>query len=299
MPLTARLPKPLIPIHQKPLITYAFDHLIHAGFTELIVNTHHLAAAYGAQFPASEYHGAPIIFRHEPELLETAGGIANIADLVQRRHFIVYNGDILTDLPLEPALEDHRDRGNLATLVLRSTGGARHIAWDPGSGKIVDIRNRLETGSPSEYQFTGIYLVSPEFVSLLTPGKKESVIPIFLDVIRRENAIGGILIDDGSWWDLGHRDAYLEASAALCENGFPLHGRDPLQRRVHPGALIHPGARLCPRSCIGEGATVEDGAEIAASVLWPGARATAGSRLRRCIVRHNAIASGECTDADI
>ena len=100
----------IIPIHQKPLITYAFDHLLHSGFTEFIVNTHHRAEAYSDTFPDGNYRGAPITFRHEPDLLETGGGIANISDLVAGDSFMVYNGDILTDLPLEPAIEGKRAR---------------------------------------------------------------------------------------------------------------------------------------------------------------------------------------------
>src|SRR4051794_29063866 len=78
-PLTEGLPKPLVPIFQKPLITFAFDHLIEAGITSLFVNTHHQPQRFGEAFPDSCYRGRAIDFRYEPELLETGGGIANIA----------------------------------------------------------------------------------------------------------------------------------------------------------------------------------------------------------------------------
>ncbi|HYF36671.1 MAG TPA: sugar phosphate nucleotidyltransferase, partial [Prosthecobacter sp.] len=96
-PLTDQLPKPLIPVFHRPLITYAFDHLIAAGVEELVVNTHHLPEAYAHEFPNRRYRGLPIHFRHEaPVRLETAGGIANVQDLLGDEPFIVYNGDILT-----------------------------------------------------------------------------------------------------------------------------------------------------------------------------------------------------------
>ncbi len=150
-PLTDQLPKPLIPVLHRPLITYAFDHLLGAGVKEFIVNTHHLPEKYAETFPDGRYRNAPITFRHEPILLETAGGIANIADLVEDGPFLVYNGDILTTLPLEPLLEEHARGENLVTLVLRSTGPALHIAWDdeigPGHGH--PHRNSERTGSRS------------------------------------------------------------------------------------------------------------------------------------------------------
>src|SRR5271166_1764792 len=76
--LTERLPKPLIPIYGKPLITFAFDQLIAAGTGEIVVNTHHCHEEYAKAFPSAEYRGARLIFEHEPILLETAGGIKNV-----------------------------------------------------------------------------------------------------------------------------------------------------------------------------------------------------------------------------
>ncbi len=297
--LTERLPKPLIPVHQKPLATYALDHLLAAGFREFIVNTHHRPDAWGDTFPTGRYRDCPLTFRHEPDILETAGGIANIAGLVAGEDFAVYNGDILTDLPLEPALEAHRLSGNLVTLILRTSGPALHIAWDAGTGKVLDIHNRLQSDAPHAHQFTGIYLVAPAFLSRLTPGKKESVIPRFLDLIRDEGALGAVRADEGHWWDLGDRDAYLDASAALAASAFPAYGRDPAQQRIHPGATIHPGAQVCALSSLADGTIVETGAVLENSILWPGARVTSGSRLRRCIVRDHAVASGDLSDADL
>src|SRR5204862_2326676 len=70
-PLTNRRPKPLIPVVNRPLISYAFDHLLGVGVERLVVNTHWRAEAWQTAFPDSSYRGAPIAFRHEaPEVLE-------------------------------------------------------------------------------------------------------------------------------------------------------------------------------------------------------------------------------------
>src|SRR2546429_6180246 len=79
-PLTDDLPKPLVPIFQKPLITFALDHLIDLGISKFLINTHHLPKRFAEAFPESTYRGHRIEFFHEPTLLETAGGIANISD---------------------------------------------------------------------------------------------------------------------------------------------------------------------------------------------------------------------------
>ncbi|CAN5913502.1 NDP-sugar synthase [soil metagenome] len=290
--LTDQLPKPLIPVFHRPLITYAFDHLMGEGIKEFIVNTHHLPQCYEEAFPDRTYKGAPLTFRHEPVLLETAGGIANIADLVPDDSFMVYNGDILTDLPLAPLIEAHQACRHLVTLVLRSTGPAQHIAFDPKSGRVTDIRNRLNTGKDGSHQFTGIYAVHPEFLKHLTPGKIESVIPIFLKLIEEGASIGGVVVDEGFWWDLGDRDSYLDAHATLLKN-------HPATVPVSLRATIDPGAHLKGLNVISEGAIVEEGATLEDCILWPGAHVRKDARLQRCIVRRGMTASGDLQNTDV
>ena len=106
-PLTDALPKPLIPVFHRPLIQYALDHCLAAGIREFAINTHHLPEKWPEYFPDGTYRGAPVTFFHEPELLETGGGIKNIASWIGDDPVLVYNGDILTDLDLPRLLETH------------------------------------------------------------------------------------------------------------------------------------------------------------------------------------------------
>jgi NDP-sugar pyrophosphorylase family protein len=72
--LTARLPKPLLPVCNEPLITFAFRHLRDSGVQRFVVNTHWQAHAYAKTFPSNTWDGFPLYFSHEsPEVLETAG----------------------------------------------------------------------------------------------------------------------------------------------------------------------------------------------------------------------------------
>lgn len=302
-PLTDQLPKPLIPVFQKPLITYAFDHLLAAGVREFVVNTHHIPEAYAKTFPDQTYRGAPLHFRHEaPVRLETAGGIANVRDLIGNEPFFVYNGDILTDLPLEPLLEEHRARGNLVTLALRSAGPAQHIALDQKTGRITDIRGQLGTGDAGKFLFTGIYVVEPGFFNWLTPGKVESVIPIFLDMIKRDAGLGGAVIDEGEWWDLGNRTSYLDAHRALeaLNSHFPRYAAllDRKRTAIDPSATVSADASLGGVNVIGAQSVIESGAELNDCIVWPDARVGRDARLTRCIVRSGVSATGDYTDRD-
>jgi len=291
-PLTDQLPKPLIPVFHRPLITYAFDHLQGAGVREFVVNTHHIPHKYEETFPDGHYQGSPVTFRNEPVLLETAGGIANIADLVSDDHFAVYNGDILSNVPLAPLFEAHERDENMVTLLLRSHGPALHIAFDADCGLVTDIRNKLGTGNDGTHQFTGIYVVSPDFLPHLTPGKKESVIPIWLQLIQQGIRIGAVVVDDGYWWDLGDRVSYLEAHRALHANGATA----PL---ISSDASVDPTAKLRGQNVISTGAIVGAGAELENCILWPGARVAEGAKLVRCIVRTGMTATGELNGVDV
>jgi mannose-1-phosphate guanylyltransferase len=291
-PLTDQLPKPLIPVFHRPLITYAFDHLREGGIQEFVVNTHHLPEEYALAFPEKTYQGLPVTFRHEPVLLETAGGIANIADLVSDASFLVYNGDILSNVPLAPLLEEHAKGENLVTLLLRSTGEAKHIAFDATERKVTDIRNKLGTGDFGTHQFTGIYAVNPEFLPFLTPGKIESVIHIWLKLISEGKRIGAVVVDDGYWWDLGNRSSYLEAHRAL--QGSLLE-----TPAISPESILSSTAELRGLNVISAGAEIGAGAMLEDCILWPGAKVVPGARLRRCIVRRGCTAGGELEDVDV
>ncbi len=300
-PLTWQLPKPLIPVHHRPLMVRAFEHLRAAGAGEFVVNTHHLPETYPQTFPDGTWEGCRVHFRHEPVLLETGGGLANVADLLQDGPFFVYNGDILTDVPLEPAWEAHVSQGNLVTLLLRSDAPVRNVAFDAAGAQVLDLRNSQGLNHPDQRGFTGLYVVIPAFFRYLVPGKIESVVGGLLRAIAAGERIGGVLADDGQWLDLGDRASYLEAHAAGRTAGFPQYrpwtAADTAP--VHPEATVHLTAEVDANSSVGPGAVVEAGAAVRGSVIWPGARVEAGAQLTRCIVRGGQTASGILTDSDV
>ena len=292
-PLTNLLPKPLIPVWNKPLITYAFDHLIELGIDRFIVNTHHLPERFTEAFPRSNYAKTPIQFVSEqPQVLETGGGLANVADHLSDGSFIVYNGDVLTDLPLAAAKEAHLASGNLVTLVLRSSGPKPNVMFDPNNGRVHDLRGLLgaQTGRPC--QFSGIYFAQPEFLSYVRP-KKESIIPAWISLIE-DKLIGGVIADQGSWWDLGSREAYLEAAATLRSLEFPsysTHAPKPVQ--VHPKAQIHPSAIIDEYSVIGPGCSVGANVRISRSIVWKNLQIGAETVLDRCVAAGVTVGQGE------
>jgi mannose-1-phosphate guanylyltransferase len=208
-PLTENTPKPLLPIGGRPIITFAMEHLKSIGVRKFIINTHHCAEKYGEAFPDANWHGIPITFRHEPTLLDTAGGIKNIEDLIaEDNRIIVHNGDIITSLPLHHLLDRHFSGKTDVTLALRSQGPLLNVNIDK-DGFICDMRHILKNPGVRSCLFAGICIVEKTFLNRLTAGKIESIVPPLVEMIKGSfHNVAGVIIDDGYWHDLGTIEEY-------------------------------------------------------------------------------------------
>jgi len=213
-PLTDSCPKPLLPVGGRPIITYAMDHLLGIGVDRFIVNTHHCPHTYKSVFPDALWRGTPILFRHEPVLLDTGGGLKNIEDLLGEDEIIIcYNGDIITNLPLGPLLSALDRDGVEATLILRSRGPLLNVNITE-TGEICDLRHVLGRKGAQSCLFTGIYAVRTSFLAQLEAGKIESVIDAFLRRIAdRPGTIRGVIVDQGQWDDIGSVEIYGRVKA--------------------------------------------------------------------------------------
>lgn len=285
-PLTDSLPKPLIPFHHEPLAHQVLRHCQSAGIDSFAINTHHLADSWEVAFPEKTFGTSPIEFFYESVLLETGGGIKNIAQWIGSDPVLVYNGDILTDLDLDALIHTHQCSGNVATLALFSDGPNCNVAVD--GSQIVDMRHSLGV-HPGSHQFTGIYIIEPEILELIPSAEKTSIIPAFLELIK-QGKLGAHIADGARWQDLGTREEYLAAHHAPC--------RDTPLPAIHPQAQIAADAEIDRDSCfIGANCVLESGAKLRNTIVWPGATVAADAHLNGCIVRH--YASGTHTDKDL
>ncbi len=269
-PLSDRLPKPLVPLFHRPLAAWTMDACMRAGIRRFAINTHHLPEAWNAFAAMPEYRGNDITFFHEPVLLETGGGLKNIAAWIGGQPLLVHNGDIFSSLPLEKLIAAHRASGLPVTLALRSEGADKRVAVDASHTRVTDLRHELGKAHGT-HVFTGIYCVNPDFLDLLPSGDVISVIPAFLELVK-VGKLGAIVLDEGRWLDLGDRESYLQAHRELA-----------LGPRIHPLARVRAGAAV-EDSVVGPEAVIAAGAVVRDSVIWPGARISSGAVLDRCIV---------------
>lgn len=270
-PLTHILPKPLMPIFQKPLIQHTMDHYIRSGISEFIVNISCLPLMWERAFPEPVYRGCPVHFSHEEEPLDSGGGVKKIMPLVRRdAPLLVHNGDILTDIPVSELLAEHRRAGNLVTLALRSVDGKRNVGFDPQSGRITDMRHALGV-TPGTHQFAGVYIMEPSVAELFPREDKFSIVPVWLELIRRSK-VGGVVFDWASWHEIGSPQMYLDTV-------LEMNSRE----RIHPSARIAPGAEVSEDCMIGCDASVASCCVLDDCIVWPRTHVEPGE-YRRCIL---------------
>jgi mannose-1-phosphate guanylyltransferase len=296
-PLTDDLPKPLIPIFQKPLITFALDHLIGVGVDKFVINTHRHPELFQSFFNRSDYAGYLVTLVHEPELLETGGGIKNAERYLGSDPFITYSGDILTDVNLQPLIDEHFRRGNDVTLALRDTGLASDMALR--DHRLVDVASRY--GIAGSLDFANIAVWNSAIFQQIPPQKKISFIPIIADWIGQGGKIGGLVMNDGKWFNVSSRTQYLDVHRTILREDWRPHyvKTRVWPERVSKSAMVDASAELRGCSVVGEHCQV--GAEVILedTILWPGAQIASQSQLHGCIVRSKKKVSGIHRNLDI
>ena len=296
-PLTDSLPKPLIPIFQKPLITFALDHLIAAGVESFVINTHKLADRFAEPLGKGDYAGRRVTLVNEPDLLETGGGIKNAEPLLGNQPFITYSGDILTDLDVEALVGEHFRARNDVTLALRETGLGRGIAFQ--DGRIVDIGEKY--GTPGTHDFANIAIWNPQIFARIPPNRKISFVPILADWIGEKGRIGGMVMNDGKWFNIGSHADYLRVHRdILAEHWKPAYlNIADWPEQVHKTAHVAAGAKVLGCSVVAAGCRVGEEAVLEDTILLPAAQIASRSRLSGCIVRSHQTVAGVHRDADI
>ncbi|MCC6874866.1 MAG: NTP transferase domain-containing protein [Sandaracinaceae bacterium] len=281
-PLTDRLPKPVVPLFDRPLAAYALERLFAAGVRDAVMNTHHHAAEVVRALEGHVPEGMRLRFVHEPELLGTGGGIRNALSILRDEvgdggPMLVINGDVLFWPDLEGALALHAELGAVATMVLREDPRAKELGAIEvdGGGRVRRLLGKPEGAPLGERMFTGVHVLSPRALADL-PEQGCIVRKSYRAWIDRGEVVAGFT-DPSPWRDLGTLQEYLRAHLDALEGALVWPGR-----ALPRGSWIAPGARVegatIVASAIGQGAYVAPGVRLERSVLWPGARVEQSDR---------------------
>lgn len=267
-PLTNVLPKPAVPVGNRPLCVFAIEHLARHGASAIRLNAHYLADRLVAEVERDAPSGVQLAFSVETTLLGTGGGLRKALAGVGDDLIVVMNGDILFEPDLVGAIEAHRRSGALATMVVRRHPDPHALGAVEvdGEGRVVRIAGAPGDPRPSTtpYVFTGVHVLSPGVVSLL-PEEGCVVRNAYQPMLARGLPIAAH-VDDSSWLDLGTLRTYLDANLGLADGSLVASGIRPTEAGlVHPSAAIH--GRLS-RCVVGRGAEVAPGVELEDVVVW-------------------------------
>ena len=286
-PITHTLPKPMVPLLNRPLIAWAVESFHAAGVRDLIVNLHHLPHAIETYLRATYGN---VEFSYEEQILGTGGAIRRVRPLLANDEaFYLVNGDTV-QFPrwndLRASLGD-----NLAALTLRHPpDNDRFTPVYLDNGQVTGFGKG--TGEP--LMFAGSHLISTRIFDYLPEveefGIVDRVYQPLLDAGRER--IAGI-VDDGLWFDIGTPQRYVGASRGLLDAMLRGELAPPQGSRIEGDSLVHESARgSVSRSVIGANSTVNG--EVRDSIVWDDC--TVDGTLERCIVTHGTRVTGHHRD---
>ncbi len=299
-PLTCDLPKPMVPILNRPIAEHIINLLKRHEITEIVATLHYLPDALRDYFQDGNEFGVQITYAvEEDQPLGTAGCVKNIAELLDET-FLVISGDSITDFDLTAAIEFHKQKKSKATLILTRVPNPLEfgVVITDQEGR---IRRFLEKPSTSEIFSdtvnTGAYILEPEVLEYLSPHQEsdfsKDLFPLLLE--KGEPMYG--YVAKGYWCDVGHLDAYREAQYDALERKVKLEF--PYQE-VSPGLWVGQNTYIDPTAVIETPTIIGDNCRIGArvnieagTVIGDNVTIGADANLKRPIVWNGAIIGDE------
>lgn len=275
-PLTATIPKGLLPLAGVPFVEYQLRQLARFGVDEVFLALGRHLLAEWERYAATSPLGLQVHLAIEEEPLDTAGPVRAILQRLDER-FLVLNGDVVIEADLSPLMETA-----VATL------GLVEVADTSAYGVVVvDDRGRVEefiekpptATAPARTVNAGMYALSRDSLAGYEAGPLSFERVVFPDLAAADGL--GAVVLDGKWLDIGTPDLYLAAHAAIHGGASSLHR--PASAHAHDGATVE---GLCGGSWswIGPGATIGRGARIEEAVVLAGATIGADAVVRHAII---------------
>jgi len=275
-PLTDERPKPLVPLVNRALASFALDALARHGVRHVVANAHHLAAQIDPGLrPWCERLGLSLTTLTEAAILGTGGGIRNALPHLGGGDFVVFNGDVLAAPDLGAVVAHHRATGALMTMVLRDDPRAEKagVIEVTAAGRVVRMLDEGPAASEPTTRglFTGIYVLSSAVADEL-PAEGCVVRHTLRRLLAKGARVSGV-VDRSPWYDLGTPAAYAEASFALASGALAWPGwAAPADGVVRgDGVRVAEGVTVQGPAVLGDGASVTGAGVVRGCIAWDGA----------------------------
>lgn len=232
-PLTNDRPKALVEIAGRTLLEITLARLRGFGIRDVIVNVHHFADLVVDYLKAKDKFGMRIEISREDTLLDTGGGLKKAAWFFLEHPrsdepFVLHNVDVLSSIDLKQMVDLHNSQQALATLAVQDRPTSRYLLFDEHSmlcGRRFGIEQTAEivriTPSVKPLAFSGIHVISPRLLPMLTEEGVFSIIPPYLRLAGKAEKILAYRADDDYWRDLGKPENLTQAARDFEQNLIP------------------------------------------------------------------------------
>jgi mannose-1-phosphate guanylyltransferase/mannose-1-phosphate guanylyltransferase/phosphomannomutase len=306
-PITFEIPKPMVPVLDRPVMAHIVNLLREQGFDDLIANLHY--------FPNSikNYFGDTLTWRYEEELLGTAGGVRNVADFFGDDPIVVISGDALTDIDLRKLLDRHHSAGGIATLTVKKVPDTREygVVIHDADGRIQGFQEKPDPAEAlSNLGNCGIYVFNREifdyfpespfadWASDVFPALLENDVPFYVHEIDEYwNDVGSLHELKSGTFDALEGKLRLERTGTELDEGLFVGEGTALEDVTFVGppvwvgrdCEIGVGTRLMGPLVIGDNCRIGDTAALRDSIIFPGTELAAGTILIDAIAGHVGI----------
>lgn len=316
-PITYGIPKPMVPVIDRPCMAHLLTLVAKHGFTDAVANLHYYPETIREYFGDGSAYGVNLKYNLEPELLGTAGGVRAVRDMLTDgdEPFLIISGDALTDIDLTALIERHKSAGGIATLTVKRVDDTREygVVLHDEDGRITGFQEKpAPEDALSDLGNCGIYVFSPEIFDYFPERPfvdwAQDVFPALLDgdVPFYIHQINEYWNDVGSLHEL--REGTYDALTGELNLGIEGTGSSTGTYSATPGALesaelvegpvwigsgveLGAGARLQGPVVIGDGAKIGAGAAIRDTIIFPGGELPAGALAIGAIIGNAEIAA--------
>ena len=277
MPLTENRPKVTIPVLGKPNIFYIIERLKKIGITQFVINTHHKSELLQHIVGDGSAWDVSIVYSHEPNILDTGGGLKNAEHFITSDTFVVYNGDIFCDVDLSFPINFHVQNDSHATMIVSPKHVPRQLHISR-AGKLLDIRGiRHYHSMPPTHTFLGIHILNREIFHYLS-NEKKSIVEMYIKILNRNKTVMTWELDSDYWYDIGSIGAYSSIHA-----DFFNKTRMPVSSQtIKAEGYIS----------LSDNVVLEDNVFLKNVIVWENAVIQSGSILENVIVRNDRVVQG-------
>lgn len=296
-PLTSTVPKPVVPLVDRPFIAFMLDWLRGHDVTDIVISCGHMAAGVRNVLGDGSAFGVTLRYVEEPRPLGTGGALKYAESLLDDRFFML-NGDVLTDIDLTAQLAQHERTGAVATLALTPVEDPSNygLVRTDGEGQVTEF---VEKPAPDQIDThnisAGAYILEHSVLEELEP---EAPASIERDVFPQ--LVGSGLygcVSEGYWLDIGTPERYLEGTFDILEGtvGTAFGDRTGGTYLVVEQSVDNRG-RIIPSALVEHGCEIGEGARVGGRVvLEQGVRIGENTTVERAVVMRGAEIGANCT----